>query len=143
MVGVEQMRLQSLWFDLDTLAKFENPLLGDLAGNAFEVSCCSAVLFSALLLLSSGFAEEPLPRAMCKPTPAAEEWEDDYPPRQRPRKRTLSVDSGDDECYHLRVEENGFALLAGRVSTHGAFGISLQFDSKVGDQWFGINSVVV
>ena len=126
LVGVEQMRLQSLWFDLDTLAKFDNGLLGDLAGNAFEVSCCSAVFFSALLLLSAGFAEEPLPRAMCETAPEAEECQDDCPLRRQSRKRALSLfpssqeSDVDADCYQLRTEKC-IALLAGRVPVHGAF----------------------
>lgn len=53
LLGIEELRLQSLWFSETVLGKMDDSLLGNLAGNAFEVSCCSAVMFSALLLLAS------------------------------------------------------------------------------------------
>ena len=50
-VGLEEMRLQSLWFPEDVLAQFDDNLLFELAGNAFEVSCASAVFFLRVDLL--------------------------------------------------------------------------------------------
>lgn len=51
--GVEAMHLQSLWFEPSVMAAHSNNALKGLAGNAFEVSCCSAVCLTAMLLLAS------------------------------------------------------------------------------------------
>jgi len=62
MIGPEEMRLQSLFFPDSLLAQFDNPTLCSLAGNAFEVTCCSAVCFCAMLALAAaGASTEPEP----------------------------------------------------------------------------------
>ena len=59
LLGVEQLHLQNIWMFGDDLGHFPNDLLGNLAGNAFETSCCAAVVFSLMCLLS-----EALPSTM-------------------------------------------------------------------------------
>ena len=54
MLGAEEMHLQSLFPPDSLLAKFDNATLCSLAGNAFEVTCCSAVNLCALLTLAAG-----------------------------------------------------------------------------------------
>lgn len=53
---VEQFRLQGIYFPDEVLGGFRNDLqlLSSLAGNAFEVSCCVAVILSAWVAVSSG-----------------------------------------------------------------------------------------
>ena len=53
LTGTEAMHLQSLWFEDEILSRFDNRFLCDLAGNAFEASCCSSVIFCGLLLVST------------------------------------------------------------------------------------------
>lgn len=52
LLGAEQLRLQNVWLDPEVLSCFPNKLLADLAGNAFETSCCCAVVCAAFALLS-------------------------------------------------------------------------------------------
>jgi hypothetical protein len=51
---VEAFHLQSWWFPFDIALQCSDKLLRDLAGNAFEASCCSASLLVTLATLSSG-----------------------------------------------------------------------------------------
>ena len=51
--GIEEMHLQSLWFDDHILARSSDSILKSLAGNAFEASCSSAVFFVGMWLLAS------------------------------------------------------------------------------------------
>ena len=59
MLGIEQMRFQNIWMDGQSLEQFPSETLADLAGNAFETTCCSAVVFSLLCLLSEGGRRAP------------------------------------------------------------------------------------
>ena len=52
LLGIEQLRLQHVWFDESLLEGVPNDLLCDLAGNAFENSCFAAVLFCSLALVA-------------------------------------------------------------------------------------------
>ena len=52
LLGCEQLRLQNIWMSTTSLSVFPNTLLTNLAGNAFECSCLSAVVFCFLDLLS-------------------------------------------------------------------------------------------
>lgn len=54
--GVESLRLQSLWFDADAVGPFGDSLLRDLAGNAFEGSCCAASVLVCCTLAAKVFA---------------------------------------------------------------------------------------
>ena len=55
LLGVEALRLQSFFHpDPGRLLAFDDRLLRDLAGNAFEASCCAASLLVVLLVLSRG-----------------------------------------------------------------------------------------
>ena len=58
MLGAEEMRLQSLFFPDQLVSKFDNGTLCSLAGNAFEVTCCSAVNFCGLLALAARRARD-------------------------------------------------------------------------------------
>ena len=62
LLGVECLRLQSLFFpgheQGQFLLDFSDATLRDLAGNAFEGSCCAAVVFSCCVLLATGAAQE-------------------------------------------------------------------------------------
>ena len=53
MLGIEQMHLQSLWFDDTVMLDTSNSTPKSLSGNAFECSCSSAVFFLGLWLPSS------------------------------------------------------------------------------------------
>lgn len=56
-LGIEALRLQSIWFPEDVshkLRHFSNDLLCDLAGNAFEGSRCAAAVLSSVVLMSRG-----------------------------------------------------------------------------------------
>ena len=115
LLGMEEMHLQSLWFDDSLLQRFDNNLLCSLAGNAFEVSCCSAVVFTALLLLSAGIDEcEPVPRPIavsgdlddgCSEQEEARRSTDDLRNLWRGSKRVSNSfleEGGDDSCYVLK-----------------------------------------
>lgn len=54
LLGTEALRLQSLWFGEAALSPFDDSLLLNLAGNAFEGSCCAATVFSSCVLLATG-----------------------------------------------------------------------------------------
>jgi len=65
LVGVEALRLQSLWFgecesDRQQLDSMAEEVLLSLAGNAFEGSCCVALIFAACVFLSTGAARTEL-----------------------------------------------------------------------------------
>eukprot|EP00969_Alexandrium_andersonii_P280263 12390330-Alexandrium_andersonii.AAC.1 len=59
MVGPELLGCQSLFMDMSTLLKFPDAVLRDLAGNAFEASCCAATTYVQCTVLgfiqSGGF----------------------------------------------------------------------------------------
>jgi hypothetical protein len=56
-LGYESLRYQGMWFDdRNTLTSFEDELLQDLAGNAFEVTSYAAVVWSTLVFRSRNFA---------------------------------------------------------------------------------------
>jgi site-specific DNA-cytosine methylase len=52
LMGVEALQLQGMYFPRDVTDKFSNDLLSSLAGNAFEASCCAAMIFSSLQVLA-------------------------------------------------------------------------------------------
>lgn len=52
LTGAEQLRFQNIWLDQEIMDSFPEHLLSDLAGNAFETSCCTAALFSVLEVLA-------------------------------------------------------------------------------------------
>jgi hypothetical protein len=54
MIGKELLAVQSIFIEPHITARFDEVLLRDLAGNAFEASCCAAILFAQCILLSSG-----------------------------------------------------------------------------------------
>ena len=55
--GWEELRLQSIFYsEPSRLQHFPNQLLKDLAGNAFEGSCCAATICACICLVSSGAA---------------------------------------------------------------------------------------
>lgn len=57
LIGIEELRLQSIHFpNMNALPCFSNELIRDLSGNAFEGSCCAAVIFCSHVLLSKGAA---------------------------------------------------------------------------------------
>ena len=57
LIGIEELRLQSVHFpNMNALPCFSNELIRDLSGNAFEGSCCAAVIFCSRVLLSKGAA---------------------------------------------------------------------------------------
>jgi site-specific DNA-cytosine methylase len=57
LIGIEGLRLQSIHFpNMQALPGFSNELIRDLSGNAFEGSCCAAVIFCSHVLLSKGAA---------------------------------------------------------------------------------------
>jgi hypothetical protein len=57
LTGLEQLRLQSIFFpDEEKLMTFEDHVLRDLSGNAFDGSCCAATIFSCCILVSHGAA---------------------------------------------------------------------------------------
>jgi len=72
LLGVESLRLQSLFFADDrALKQFSNGLLNDLAGNAFEASCCAASALVCCLVLSHGAAARQLARASIPGSPTS------------------------------------------------------------------------
>jgi hypothetical protein len=55
LLGQEALRLQGLFYPSpERLNIFEDKFLRDLAGNAFEASCCAAALFIVCVVLSRG-----------------------------------------------------------------------------------------
>ena len=57
LVGDEELNLQSIFYEEpEKLSEFTNELLRNLSGNAFEGSCCAAVVFASYILLSKGAA---------------------------------------------------------------------------------------
>jgi len=53
-VPLESFYLQGIAYDQRVLSKFPSSTLQDLAGNAFETSCCLASIVVACLMLSCG-----------------------------------------------------------------------------------------
>ena len=54
---MEELRLQSIHLpNMKALTRFPNEFIRDLSGNAFEGSCCAAVIFCSHVLLSKGAA---------------------------------------------------------------------------------------
>ena len=114
LLGIEEMHLQSLWFPDQVLSQFDNNLLCNLAGNAFEVSCCAAVVFAGLLILVSGVqASEPLPLALTAASQNEDGDNDEDVDGLRAvwrssRHRSISTLAEDDEdCYLLKSARLG------------------------------------
>lgn len=66
-LGLEGMALQSIFFPENVaklMGQFSNDLLGDLAGNAFEGSCCAATIFSSCMLLARGACPVAIPPSL-------------------------------------------------------------------------------
>jgi len=58
--GLESLALQNIWFKADQmtdLLSHPNSLLQDLAGNAFNGSCCMAVMLTCIFWLASVVAD--------------------------------------------------------------------------------------
>ena len=108
------MHLQSLWFPDQVLSQFDNNLLCNLAGNAFEVSCFAAVVFAGLLILVSGVqASEPLPPALTAASQNEDGDNDEDVDGLRAvwrfsRHRSIStMAEGDEDCYLLKSARLG------------------------------------
>lgn len=92
MVGIEELRLQSIHFPLpERLLEFPNELLRNLSGNAFEGSCCASVVFACCVLLSSG---------------AHRRWAGDSPVAPRDSSTSAEVDSDIDDVWVAPVLES-------------------------------------
>ncbi len=58
LLGVEHLALQSIFYEnRNELMRYEDSLLKNLAGNAFEGSCCAAAIYATCVLMSTGSAK--------------------------------------------------------------------------------------
>ena len=77
MLGLEMMRMQSLWFDDASMASTSNARLKSVAANAFEASCSSAVFFLGFWLLSAQSHQLPVMPLPMQPASAPDSESDD------------------------------------------------------------------
>lgn len=77
MVPEESLMLQGIHAPASLLAQFEPRLLQDLAGNAFETSCCMGTLVTGITMLAK-ILQEPQPAEAAEPLPSPDEGDGDH-----------------------------------------------------------------
>ena len=65
--GAESLRYQGIWLDVNRLQKYTSSFLQDLAGNAYETSCCTASMLCAVVFMARNFLCRVKQQSMCKP----------------------------------------------------------------------------
>jgi hypothetical protein len=73
---LESLGLQGICVPSEVSSRFSLPFMQDLAGNAFEASCCLSVIFVTLTVLARHSCPPPAPQASLSVAPCAEEESD-------------------------------------------------------------------